>query len=77
MIFRFINLRVFLLSLVVGTFFVYLSTPTPNIVYVYPTPDNVNKVEYVDKADNCFKFKAIETDCALHKDNIKEIPIQN
>jgi hypothetical protein len=77
MIFRFINLRVFLLSLVVGTLFVYLSTPAPNIVYVYPTPDNVNKVEYVDKADNCFKFKAIETDCALHKDKIKEIPIQN
>lgn len=76
MIFRFINLRVFLLSLVIGTFFVYLSTPAPNIVYVYPTPDNVNKVEYVDKADNCFKFTAIETDCAAHKDNIKEIPIQ-
>ena len=77
MFFKFINIRVFLISLVIGTLFVYLSTPLPNIVYVYPTPDNLNKVEYVDKADNCFQFKGVTTDCALNKDNIKEIPIQH
>ena len=77
MIFKYINFRVFLISLVIGTLFVYLSAPLPNIVYVYPTPDNVNKVEYVDKADNCFKFNAIETECALNKGLVKDIPIQH
>lgn len=77
MIFKYINFRVFLISLVIGTLFVYLSAPLPNIVYVYPTPDNVNKVEYVDKADNCFKFNAIETECTLNKDLVKDIPIQH
>lgn len=77
MIFKFINLKLFLISLAIGTLFVYLSSPQPNIVYVYPTPDNVDKVEYIDKVENCFKFKAIETNCNINKENIKDIPIQN
>lgn len=76
MFLKFINIPVFLLSLAVGTLFVYLSTPLPKVVYVYPTPDNTGKVEYVDKAHNCFHFNALETQCSSNKDDIKEIPIQ-
>ena len=76
MFLKYINIPLFLLSLAVGTLFVYLSSPTPKVVYVYPTPDNVDKVEYVDKVKNCFHFDAIETQCPSKKENIKEIPIQ-
>jgi hypothetical protein len=69
-----VNIYVFLISLAIGTLFVYLSVPTPTIIYVYPTPDNIEKVEYVDKAQNCFQFKASEVNCGTDS---KEIPIQS
>ena len=76
MFLKFINFPIFLLSLAVGTLFVYLSAPSQRVVYVYPTPDNVGKVEYVDKVKNCYHFNAVEMDCPSKQDDIKEIPIQ-
>jgi len=76
MIFQFISLKVFLVSLAVGLLFVYLSNPEPTIVYVYPTPDNVGHVEYKDQADTCFQFEAEEVNCPSNKSNLKKIPIQ-
>ena len=69
-----VNIYVFLISLAIGTLFVYLSVPTPTVIYVYPTPDNIDRVEYVDKAQNCFQFKASEVKCGTDS---KEIPIQS
>ncbi len=76
MFFKFLSFKVFFLSLAVGLLFAYLSSPEPTVIYVYPTPDNVGKVEYKDKADNCFQFEAIETKCPSDKSKIKTIPVQ-
>jgi len=72
-----INVKVFLISLFIGLLFVYLSTPTPTLIYVYPTPDNVNEIEYVDMANNCFQFEANKVTCPRDIKNVKDIPIQN
>jgi hypothetical protein len=61
-------------SLAVGLLFVYLSTPPPTVIYVYPTPDNLNDVEYQDKADSCFQFVGNEVKC---NDKTKIIPVQS
>ena len=76
MFFKFISIKVFLLSLALGLLFVYLSSPTPTIIYVYPTPDNVNRIDYKDKASNCFKFKSEEVKCPSDTNLIKKIPVQ-
>jgi hypothetical protein len=76
MFLKYISFKVFLVSLSIGLLFAYLSTPPPTIIYVYPTPDNVNQMEYVDKADNCFKFEATEVKCPTDRSSIKQIPIQ-
>ena len=76
MFLKYINIRVFLLSLAAGLLFVYLSNPDPTIIYVYPTPDNINKINYKDKAGNCFKFLANEVKCPKNKNDIKTIPLQ-
>jgi hypothetical protein len=76
MFLKYINIRVFLLSLAAGLLFVYLSTPEPTVIVVYPTPDNVNKIKYKDKASNCFKFLANEVTCPKNKSDIKTIPMQ-
>tara|TARA_B100001769_G_C22112606_1_gene602509 strand:- start:7716 stop:7946 length:231 start_codon:yes stop_codon:yes gene_type:complete len=69
-----INMPVFIVSLCLGLLFVYLSNPPPTIIYVYPTPENVDKIHYVDKANNCFKFNSQEVSCLGN--NIKSVPIQ-
>jgi len=76
MFFKFISLRIFLISLAIGLLFVYLSNPEPTVIYVYPTPDNVDKITYKDKASNCFKFNAKEVTCPQNKSTIKTIPLQ-
>ena len=70
-----ISIPVFIISLSIGLLFVYLSSPPPTVIYVYPTPENINKVEYKDKADNCYQFKSTEVSC-VGSDEIKTIPIQ-
>ena len=70
-----INFPVFLVSLAIGILFVYLFKPELNVIYVYPTPDNQNKILYKDKTDNCFKFNAEEVDFPDDKTKIKNIPI--
>jgi hypothetical protein len=76
MFLKYINIRVFLVSLAAGLLFVYLSNPDPTVIYVYPTPDNVNDIKYKDRADNCFKFDAMEVPCPTNKGDIKTIPLQ-
>jgi len=76
MFFKYINLKVFLISLALGLLFTYLSSPEPTMIYVYPTPDNVSKINYKDKASNCFKFDANEIACPSNKNDIKTIPLQ-
>ena len=77
MIFSFISLKVFLLSMAIGLLFVYLSNPEPTFIYVYPTPSNAGRIEYKDKASNCFHYKAEEIKCPTDTSIIKTIPIQN
>ena len=73
---KYINFPVFLVSLAIGILFVYLFQPDLKVIYVYPTPDNLNKIQYKDKVDNCFKFEAQEIQCPNDKSKIKDIPVQ-
>jgi hypothetical protein len=76
MFLKYINLKVFLISLAVGLLFVYISAPDPTIIYIYPTPDNAQKIKYKDKAANCFQFTADEVTCPQNKKDVKTIPLQ-
>jgi hypothetical protein len=73
---KFISVPVFILSLAVGIFVVYISTPPSQIIYVYPNPDNENKVMFKDKADNCFRFTSNEVDCPKDDKKIRSYNIQ-
>ena len=76
MFFEYISLNIFLISFAIGIFFVYLSTPSPKIIYIYPTPENSGKIKYKDEASNCFNFKSVEVQCKDASD-IKTIPMQH
>ena len=75
--FKYLSIPVLLISLSIGILFVYLTKPESTIIYVYPTPDNVNLLQYKDKVDNCYEFNSNEIICPSNNKDIINIPIQN
>lgn len=76
MLSHYISLPIFLTSFAIGLFFVYIIGPESKTIYIYPSPENYMKTQYKDKADQCFQFKPVETQCPINPLSIKSIPIQ-
>lgn len=75
--FKYINIPVFVISLILGMIAVYYTVPDTRTVYVYPTPENVNMLQYKDKTDSCFAFQQKEVTCPKNTDEIAKIPVQS
>ena len=68
-----IDIKWFLISLFIGLFLVYTTTPTPKIIVKYPS---VDKDEiFRDDVDNCYKFTQEEVKCPKDPKMIHKIPI--
>jgi hypothetical protein len=74
---KYINVPVFLISFALGIFAVYITMPDKKIITVYPSPDNVQYIQYKDKADNCFQFKQTRVSCPKDENDIAKTPIQS
>lgn len=68
-----IHFRVFLLSFLFGLMCVYITSPPPKEITVYPTGDNTHLFQFRDKVDNCFQLKQNIVKCS---NNAEEIPLQ-
>jgi hypothetical protein len=75
--FNYISLPIFFVSLAIGLFFVYILGPNKKTIYIYPSPENIDKMLFKDKADNCFSFDQVEVECPSDPSKISTIPIQN
>jgi hypothetical protein len=76
MIFNYISLPVFLISFAIGLFFIYILGPEIKTILVYPSPENIDKILFKDKADNCFYFEESAVECPKDTSLISKIPIQ-
>jgi hypothetical protein len=75
---KFIHIPTFALSVLFGLVLVYIFNQNQiRKIYVYPTPENVRKLQYKDAANNCFEFRQKEVNCPLNKENIDVIPVQS
>tara|TARA_B100000902_G_C27297105_1_gene910637 strand:- start:435 stop:671 length:237 start_codon:yes stop_codon:yes gene_type:complete len=74
---NFINFRLFIVALAIGLLFVYLNETPKRVIYIYPTPSNIDKFSYKDKAGNCYKYNYNNVKCPSDSDKITEIPIQS
>ena len=77
MISKYINVPIFFMSLVVGLLIVYFTMQNDLLkIYVYPTPENVDLLQYRDKAGNCFVYKSVDTPCPKNEAKLAKIPVQ-
>ena len=74
---RFINVPVFIVSLAFGLFAVYINTDDMRKIYVYPTPDNVDLMQYRDKTGTCFSYKQTKMTCPKNEADIAKVPAQS
>lgn len=76
MLLNYISIPIFLISFAIGLFFIYILGPETKTIYIYPSPENVDKVLFKDKADNCFYFEEQIVKCPKDTSLISKIPIQ-
>ena len=77
MLLNYISFPVFLVSFAIGLFFIYAFGPDMKKIYIYPTPENIDKVLFKDNADGCFKYVSQEVKCPSDKSQIFTPPIQS
>jgi hypothetical protein len=73
---KYVNMKIMLISLVIGLFAVYITMPDRRMIYVYPTPESAALIQYKDKTDTCFSVKQSEVSCPANKNDIAKIPVQ-
>ena len=74
---KLLNIPVFIISLAVGLFVVYITSPPTQIIYVYPTPENIDKIQYKDESGTCFGFSTNEIACPQKETSIRKYPVQS
>tara|TARA_R110002153_G_scaffold242674_1_gene397922 strand:+ start:2405 stop:2647 length:243 start_codon:yes stop_codon:yes gene_type:complete len=75
-IFKFVNMYIFLASLAIGLFFVYIFDSDDKRIIVYPTDENAELLQYRDKTGNCFSARQEHVVCPANKGDISQIPMQ-
>ena len=74
---KLINIPVFIVSVLIGFFAVYIMGQGENRkIYVYPTPENIDLIQYKDVTNTCFEFVQNEVQCPVNKNQISKIPAQ-
>lgn len=76
MIIEHLSLKTFLISLSLGILLVYLWGAEMHEVYVFPTPDNMMRIQYKDSVDNCYMYEGKEVKCPTDTSKIQPYPIQ-
>lgn len=75
-ILKYINLPIFSLSFVIGVIAVYIMGQNQKRkIYVYPTPETIDALQYKDHANNCFTVKHTNVKCPIDAEKINVIPV--
>jgi hypothetical protein len=76
-LFKYINIPVFIVSLALGIFSVYITTSVKRTIIVYPTHENAHLLQYRDATQNCFSIIEKEVSCPSDPNKISKIPAQS
>ena len=71
---KYVNFTIFLLTFLIGLTYIYCFDYNRKVV-VYPTPHNIDKIEYKDEAGNCYGYKIKDVKCPSNKSKIENLPL--
>ena len=71
-IMKYINVPIFIISLAIGLFIVYITMPDMRKIYVYPTPENVDKILFKEQCLKELPFILIK-DITIDYDLLPEL----
>ena len=66
----------FLLALFIGMLIVYTTVPAPDVIIMFPTPENAGKIVYQDATNSCYKYIANPVECPSNDKEVKDITVQ-
>ena len=72
---KFIDERLFLIVIALGTLIIYLVTPTPNILYREEASNSQNIINF-GKNSECYGVKTTEVECPLEAKTESESPLE-
>lgn len=67
----------FFLSFAIGILFVYILSPTPEVIVKFPSPHNAGSIKYRDNNDTCYVYQADKVECPFDQGLIKPQPLFN
>lgn len=73
---KYINVKAFVISFLLGLFFVYFIQPGKKTILMYPTPSTIGNVYIRDHANNCFQYQQQIVKCPSDTSKISTIPVQ-
>lgn len=74
---KLINIPIFIISVIIGFIGVHLAgNGEMRKIYVYPTPENIDLIQYKDLTGTCFEFEQTSVQCPVDKSHISKIPAQ-
>jgi hypothetical protein len=70
-----IYLNVFIFSLAIGIFLMYINGDDVKVVYVYPSIDTYNDILFQDpNTSDCYQYKPVSIQCPNDPSKIVQIP---
>lgn len=75
MLAKYLNVKIFLVTLILSLIAVYWYQPEARVVYRFPNPDNSGKLTYQDGDKNCYKYEANEVKCPSDPNLVLEHPV--
>ena len=76
MFLKYVDFRYFFVAFAIGIFYIYISNDYQKVIIINPTPTNIHKYTYVDKADNCFQYELDETTCPKNTENYVNVKVE-
>lgn len=73
---KYINIPLFLTSLVIGIIVVIFFMDDKKTIVVYPTPENIDIIQYKDSTDSCYNIEMVEVKCPANKKLIHRLTPQ-
>ena len=72
---KYIDERIFLIVIAVGTLIIYLVTPTPNILYREEADSNSKNIINFGENTDCYGVKTTEVECPLESKSESNSPL--